>query len=61
MRIIFTIAYIKYNLIYAARNLTVKLLRRRALFLWRQGDTSSLCLFSKVNGLNPGVSVVCVV
>ena len=46
MRIIFTIAYIKYNLIYAARNLTVKLLRRRALFLWRQGDTSSLCLFS---------------
>ena len=46
MRIIFTIAYIKYNLIYAARNLTVKLLRRRALFLWRHGDTSSLCLFS---------------
>ena len=46
MRIIFTIAYIKYNLIYAARNLTVKLLRRRALFLRRQGDTSSLCLFS---------------
>lgn len=29
-----------------ARNLTVQLLRRRALFLWRQEDTSSLRLFS---------------
>ena len=39
-------AYIQYNLIYAARNLTVYLLRRRALFLWRQEDTSLLRLFS---------------
>ena len=46
MRIIFTIAYIQYNLIYAARNLTVQLLLRRALFPWRQEDTSSLRLFS---------------
>ena len=47
IRIIFTIAYIQYNLIHAARNLTVKLLRRRAfLFLWRLEDTSSLRLFS---------------
>ena len=42
MRIIFTIAYLQYNLIYAVRNLTVWLLRRRALFLWRLEDTSSL-------------------
>ena len=52
MRIIFTTAYIQYNLHnltglrYAARNLTDKLLRRRALLLWRQEDTSSLRLFS---------------
>ena len=46
MRTIFTIAYIQYNLIYAARNLTVYFLRRRALFLWRQEDTSSLRLFN---------------
>ena len=45
-RTIFTIAYIQYNLIYAARNLTVYFLRRRALFLWRQEDTSSLRLFN---------------
>ena len=46
MRIIFTIAYVEFNLIFAARNLTVQLLRRWALFLWRQEDTSSLHLFS---------------
>ena len=49
MRINFTMAHIQYNLhdltslIYAARN---RQLRRRALFLWRQEDTSSLRLFS---------------
>ena len=46
MRIMFTIVHKRYNLIYAARNLTVQLLRRRALFPWRQEDTSSLRLFS---------------
>ena len=47
MRINFTIAYIQYSLSnLCSAKLTVKLLRRRALFLWRQEDTSSLRLFS---------------
>ena len=47
MRINFTIAYIQYSLCnLCSAKLTVKLLRRRALFLWRQEDTSSLRLFS---------------
>ena len=46
MRINFTIAYIQYSLSnLCSVKLTVKLLRRRALFLLRQEDTSSLRLF----------------
>ena len=46
-RINFTIAYIQYSLSnLCSAKLTVQLLRRRALFLWRQEDTSSLRLFS---------------
>ena len=47
MRINFTIAYIQYNLSnLCSAKLTVYLLRRGVLFLWRQEDTSSLRLFS---------------
>ena len=46
-RINFTIDYIQYNLFnLCSAKLTSQLLHRRALFLWRQEDTSSLRLFS---------------
>ena len=42
--------YIQYSLSNLCRaKLTAWLLRRRVLFLWRQEDTSSLCLFSVDN------------